>query len=98
MITALSMWKQDKNDTFAFPRFQLIILIEGERIMPYFRSDLKDKKPSKISVPVKKRMMCLNESCLNPYQAIKQQFLRSEERRVGKECRLTCRSRWSPYH
>ena len=22
----------------------------------------------------------------------------SEERRVGKECRLTCRSRWSPYH
>src|SRR5881398_4027021 len=22
---------------------------------------------------------------------------RSEERRVGKECRLTCRSRWSPY-
>ena len=24
--------------------------------------------------------------------------VRSEERRVGKECRLTCRSRWSPYH
>ena len=23
---------------------------------------------------------------------------RSEERRVGKECSLTCRSRWSPYH
>ena len=23
---------------------------------------------------------------------------RSEERRVGKECRLTCRYRWSPYH
>ena len=23
---------------------------------------------------------------------------RSEERRVGKECRLLCRSRWSPYH
>src|SRR5213079_265402 len=22
---------------------------------------------------------------------------RSEERRVGKECRLLCRSRWSPY-
>ena len=26
----------------------------------------------------------------NPY--------RSEERRVGKECAITCRSRWSPYH
>src|SRR3546814_7965818 len=26
------------------------------------------------------------------------QWLRSEERRVGKECVSTCRSRWSPYH
>src|SRR3546814_12156251 len=27
------------------------------------------------------------------------QFIsRSEERRVGKECVSTCRSRWSPYH
>ena len=25
-------------------------------------------------------------------------MLRSEERRVGKECVSTCRSRWSPYH
>src|SRR3546814_15895359 len=26
------------------------------------------------------------------------QLVRSEERRVGKECVSTCRSRWSPYH
>src|SRR3546814_15236732 len=26
------------------------------------------------------------------------QLARSEERRVGKECVSTCRSRWSPYH
>ena len=25
-------------------------------------------------------------------------YLRSEERRVGKECATLCRSRWSPYH
>src|SRR3546814_10809535 len=25
-------------------------------------------------------------------------FARSEERRVGKGCVSTCRSRWSPYH
>src|SRR3546814_3662915 len=31
-------------------------------------------------------------SCPNPCRA------RSEERRVGKECVSTCRSRWSPYH
>src|SRR3546814_11035503 len=24
--------------------------------------------------------------------------IRSDERRVGKECVSTCRSRWSPYH
>src|SRR3546814_14462878 len=26
------------------------------------------------------------------------EMARSEERRVGKECVSTCRSRWSPYH
>ena len=26
------------------------------------------------------------------------QVKRSEERRVGKECKHWCRSRWSPYH
>src|SRR3546814_5242489 len=29
---------------------------------------------------------------------VKYASLRSEERRVGKECVSTCRSRWSPYH
>src|SRR3546814_11687092 len=31
-------------------------------------------------------------------QAVEQAGNRSEERRVGKECVSTCRSRWSPYH
>src|SRR3546814_13783320 len=38
---------------------------------------------------------------LAPEQAFdlwKQPVLRSEERRVGKECVSTCRSRWSPYN
>src|SRR3546814_11077659 len=30
--------------------------------------------------------------CFSPF------VFRSEERRVGKECVSTCRSRWSPYH
>src|SRR3546814_20528358 len=33
-----------------------------------------------------------------PDAATAQQYLRSEERRGGKECGSTCRSRWSPYH
>ena len=35
-----------------------------------------------------------------PYAALRKCVTagRSEERRVGKECVSTCRSRWSPYH
>src|SRR3546814_4442481 len=40
------------------------------------------------SVPVSPRRMT-QDHCGNG---------RSEERRVGKECVSTCRSRWSPYH
>src|SRR3546814_1090158 len=32
------------------------------------------------------------------WQQLLQLLARSEERRVGKECVSTCRSRWSPYH
>src|SRR3546814_11285276 len=37
---------------------------------------------------------------LNPFEPGKSldSATRSEERRVGKECVSTCRSRWSPYH
>src|SRR3546814_9107306 len=34
----------------------------------------------------------------NPGQGDRGVADRSEERRVGKECVSTCRSRWSPYH
>src|SRR3546814_17293347 len=37
-------------------------------------------------------------ACLRPRPAADDQRQRSEERRVGKECVSTCRSRWSPYH
>src|SRR3546814_4614689 len=36
---------------------------------------------------------------LRPYmESLSLAAMRSEERRVGKECVSTCRSRWSPYH
>src|SRR3546814_18827071 len=31
-------------------------------------------------------------------KSVIREAIRSEERRVGKECVSTCRSRWSPYH
>lgn len=44
-----------------------------------FRSDLAGKQPSLIDVPLKRRMMCLNENCLDPYQAIKEKYLQRME-------------------
>ena len=38
----------------------------------------------------------LNETGLQQARWLAQD--RSEERRVGKECTIQCRSRWSPYH
>ena len=37
---------------------------------------------------------------VNPHSSLRLDVkrTRSEERRVGKECWITCRSRWSPYH
>src|SRR3546814_8653671 len=37
-------------------------------------------------------------SKMSPMMLIRSNTVRSEERRVGKECVSTCRSRWSPYH
>src|SRR3546814_2931471 len=39
-----------------------------------------------------------NDRHFAEYRAIDPDGNRSEERRVGKECVSTCRSRWSPYH
>src|SRR3546814_13824846 len=33
-----------------------------------------------------------------PWPSTETELPRSEERRVGKECVSTCRSRWTPYH
>src|SRR3546814_3577790 len=42
----------------------------------------------------------LLSSCLRVFvvRLSPSRHMRSEERRVGKECVSTCRSRWSPYH
>src|SRR5210317_2036895 len=40
----------------------------------------------------------LAQHSLNVYEVFSEKAKRSEERRVGKECRIGCRSRWSPYH
>src|SRR3546814_155085 len=51
------------------------------------------------SVVATKATTCLRHaSCALVRHRLPGNVLRSEERRVGKECVSTCRSRWSPYH
>src|SRR3546814_15598052 len=58
---------------------------------------------SHISSNLLHHVICFSKSHFDccSRQRIQHRFkirLRSEERRVGKECVSTCRSRWSPYH
>src|SRR3546814_10064577 len=50
------------------------------------------------ALPISPSRNCCSgsEARSSPPYSLQQQ--RSEERRVGKECVSTCRSRWSPYH
>src|SRR3546814_8566319 len=59
-------------------------------------SDLKGKKLFENgAIPA---AFTLVESSFTPSGVILANYTRSAERRVGKECVSTCRSRWSPYH
>ena len=45
------------------------------------------------------RIICVDKlTYAGNLSTLKSVMDRSEERRVGKECDRTCRSRWSPYH
>src|SRR3546814_16149165 len=46
------------------------------------------------TLQLKKRTRVLDDQSYGEHQLL----VRSEERRVGKECVSKCRSRWSPYH
>src|SRR3546814_10551695 len=50
------------------------------------RAEAESRRPQLIHSPRKRTPPCASKE------------RRSEERRVGKECVSTCRSRWSPYH
>src|SRR3546814_1068780 len=59
-----------------------------ERLSPGLRKEVEKYRLAPYKMSVK-----------NIRKALKGwQHDRSEERRVGKECVSTCRSRWSPYH
>src|SRR3546814_2580844 len=61
---------------------------------------LSQKPPprtKKLAMKTMSQTQSIGRSCLST-QGERRSTYRSEERRVGKECVSTCRSRWSPYH
>src|SRR3546814_14838319 len=50
---------------------------------------------AELGVTFESRFACAKRSMPGRAEQLR---ARSEERRVGKECVSTCRSRWSPYH
>ena len=62
-------------------------LLLGRKVMSNLDSIFKSRD---ITLPTKVRLV---KAMVFPVV-----MYRSEERRVGKECMIQCRSRWSPYH
>src|SRR3546814_18699357 len=72
-------------------------LFEAQGIDAYAenqRSREDDVLEPGIAFPLVRKLLALNDGA----PAESPRVERSDERRVGKECVSTCRSRWSPYH
>src|SRR3546814_18836374 len=72
-------------------------LVEAEAMLAALESESGDPELPAVRAHVLDKLGRADEA-----RAIQQRLTeiepRSEERRVGKECVGTCRSRWSPYH
>src|SRR3546814_15000905 len=64
-------------------------------VFPGGRVDLED---ARVPVAAPLRAPVAERLARHATRTRVQALARSEERRVGKECVSTCRSRWSPYH
>ena len=88
--TALFVIISDTDDTFNF-----VVSILYTQLFNLLCDKADDVYGGRLPVHVR----CLLDEFANIGQIPKfEKLIRSEERRVGKECVSTCRSRWSPYH
>src|SRR3546814_20997926 len=95
----ISDWSSDvcSSDLFPVPEAHYFSLHPLSQIMTADRlasssQFLNSPLPSRTQVRILEGRRSTVRNQLHVY------FRRSEERRVGKECVSTCRSRWSPYH
>src|SRR3546814_11955704 len=63
-----------------------------------FILDKQEKEASHFLNKFSKLLRLVLENSRQQLVSVEKDMKRSEERRVGKECVSTCRSRWSPYH
>src|SRR3546814_12104012 len=70
------------------PRRSLKSLEAGLALYPHFRRHIS------LSGPVTAAQV----QAISEATGLKERQIRSEERRVGKECVSKCRYRWTPYH
>src|SRR3546814_18804604 len=74
------------------------LYIAVNKLMPQLSDEDFEKDEKARSVTFTETGANHMEELLRAAGLIEEGGLRSEERRVGKECVSTCRSRWSPYH
>src|SRR3546814_10606041 len=81
----ISDWSSDVcSSDLTYQRADRLPILDGRRRVRLGRHDVGDELAAKVNL-VRLRDVARDED-----------DLRSEERRVGKECVSTCRSRWSP--
>src|SRR3546814_19787677 len=97
-VTMLETAKLEKERTGKapiVPRFDVVPMAE------HLRQHLSNKAQMEVSADTAQSMFDFKaEEVIHWISPRPVLFIhgRSEERRVGKECVRTCRSRWSPYH
>src|SRR3546814_19356419 len=78
----------------------LLHLVDGtaEDVAGAYRTVRRELEAYGGGLPEKAEVVGLNKCDALSEESVAEKTASSEERRVGKECVSTCRSRWSPYH
>src|SRR3546814_12952831 len=81
------------------PDFQLVAVAAADRLLKHGQILVEALQGREHRVPVRKEDVPPHHRIARRDAGeVAETARRSEERRVGKECVSTCRSRWAPYH
>src|SRR3546814_9679694 len=91
------LWRKDLVQPISYPKPDGVISFD--RLSSVFLSNTNHEEDQPVHLTLRDPDIPVDYD-LPMYDEPAQRYCpaRSEERRVGKECVSTCRSRWSPYH